>query len=180
MSDNEFRIDGFAFQNIEDYKEAKHEAETIEYIKANNELEDYNKTVKLYYKLVEQNTLRTAIGLAFLLELQDRIVKEGIISKENIAAIRGDKAITGQKTFFKKEQNKSGSITDVITDYKIKLRNSRIISLFLAVIIIIMILIAIFSDRSVYTNYQEKILNKYSAWEQDLNAREMALQENEN
>jgi hypothetical protein len=68
---------------------------------------------------------------------------------------------------------------EMIDNYRIKLRNSRIITAFLGIIIIIMILISIFSDRSVFSNYEDQILNKYSSWEEDLNTRQKALDDRE-
>ncbi|MDD3174708.1 MAG: hypothetical protein PHF63_13815 [Herbinix sp.] len=180
MKDKEYIVAGYRFSDDHDYKEAKREAETIEYIKANTDLNDLNKAVKLYHKLVERKTLKTVVGFAFLKELQERIIKDGIINKDNIPCIqveRNNKLAKEYSSSIKQEQEKKH--LDMIEDYKTRLRNSRIISIFLVIIIIIMILISVFSDRSVFTNYENKILNKYSAWEEDLNAREKALQEKE-
>ncbi len=177
MNDKEYRIDGFVFTDIDDYYAAKQEAEIIEYIRANTDLEAYTEAVKTYHRLVEQNTLRTAVGLAFLKELQEKILREGIISKANLEGIRIEKNKAKHNSLISSRKNGAEDNQEQLAHYRIKLRNSRIISLFLLAIILCMLIIAIFSDRSVYTNYEKKILNKYSAWEEELKAREKVLEE---
>jgi hypothetical protein len=180
MSDKEYKVAGYSFSDAYEYKEAKKEAETIEYIRANTDLKDINKTVKLYHKLVERKTLRTVVGFAFLKELQQRIVEEGIINKENLPCIRIDKDKKQVKIYagaLDHEQEKKH--LEILNNYKIRIRNLRIVIGFLAGIILAMLLISIFSDRSNFINYENKIVNKYSAWEENLDAREKALKEKE-
>ena len=70
MNENEYRIAGYRFTDARDYKEAKRETETVEYIRANTDLTDRNKTLKLYHKLVERKTLKTIIGYSFSLRIK--------------------------------------------------------------------------------------------------------------
>ncbi len=180
MNVNEYKVAGFIFSEPLEYKEAKREAESIEYIKANTDLNDLNKAVKLYHKLIERNTLRTVVGYAFLKELQERIIKEGIIGRENIPCIRVDQGNQFQRSkfVFSSDENKKHQL--VIKEYKIRIRNSRIISFFLVGIIVLMFLISIFSKNSSFINHENDILDKYSAWEEELNNREAELKEREN
>ncbi len=180
MNDKEHKVAGYYFANTHDYKEAKREAETVEYIKSNTDMNDMNKTLKLYHKLVERKTLKTIIGYEFLKELQERIVRGGIVTADNLPPIRIEweekqiRAYSGELDHEAEQRHLS-----TIADYKIKLRNSRIISGFLVVIIIAMIIISIFSDRDVFSNFENATINKYSAWEEELDAREKALDERE-
>jgi uncharacterized protein YpmB len=180
MKENEYKVAGYSFSDAHDYKEAKREEETIEYIRANTDLSDLNKAIKLYHKLVERRTLKTVVGFAFLKELQERILKEGILTKESMPCIQVEKdtkpirAYSGPLDHEAEQRH-----LEVIQDYKVKLRNSRIIIIFLAVIIVVMLLISILSDRSMFSNYENQILNKYSSWEEQLNAREKALEQRE-
>ncbi len=180
MNDKEYTVAGYSFSEAHEYKEAKKEAETIEYIKANTDLTDINKAVKLYHKLVERKTLRTIVGYAFLKELQGRIIQEGVIAKENLPCIRIERDKKQVKVYtgaLDHEQERKHQ--DIQKDYKIRIRNLHIIIGFLVGIIIVMILISVFSDRSVFSNYENKVVNKYSAWEESLDAREKALKEKE-
>jgi hypothetical protein len=181
MKENEYKVAGYSFSDAHDYKEAKREAETIEYIKANTDLNDLNKAIKLYHKLVERKTLKTVVGFAFLKELQERIVREGIVSKESMPCIQVERDEKTLKNFTNSlDKEREQKHLEMIENYKIRLRNSRIISAFLAGIIIIMIVISIWSDRNIFSNFENEILNKYSAWEEDLKAREQLLKENGN
>jgi hypothetical protein len=180
MKDNEYIVAGYSFSDPHDYKEAKREAETIDYIKANTDLNDLNKTIKLYHKLVERKTLKTVVGFTFLKELQERMVKESIVSKDNIPCIQIDKDEKQLRTYANiLEHDQEHKHMDMIDDYRIKLRNSRIISAFLVGIIVVMIAISIWSDRNIFSNYENKIINKYATWEEELNARQKLIEEKE-
>lgn len=181
MKENEYIVAGYSFSNAHDYKEAKREEETIEYIKANTDLKDSNRVLKLYHKLVERNTLKTVVGHAFLYELRDRIIKEGIVTSDNLPCIHIEKDEKQVRTYSNVlEHEQEQKHMEVIEDYKIRLRNSRIISFFLVIIIIVMIGIAIWSDRTKFYIYENKIIDKYSAWEEELDAREKLIEEKEN
>lgn len=180
MGENEQKIAGYFFAEPHAYKEAKREEETVEYIRANTDLSDMNKTLKLYHKLVERKTLKTVIGYEFLKELQEKIIRGGIVTADSLPPIRVERDEKPIKVY-------SGEIDheaeqrhmEIIEDYKTKLRNSRIVAGFLIVIVITMILISIFSDRNIFVNYENQVVDKYSAWEEQLDAREKALDERE-
>ncbi|MDF2485342.1 MAG: hypothetical protein K0R46_1510 [Herbinix sp.] len=180
MKENEYKVAGYVFADAHHYKEAKREEETVEYIKANTDLNDLNKVLKLYHKLVERKTLKTVIGYTFLSELRNRILGAGIVTKENLPNIlieKSDKEPRVYDNVLEKEQEQRH--LTMIEDYKVKLRNSRIISIFLAIIIIIMIIIAVFSDRSMYSIYKNQVIDEYVGWQTELEAREKALEERE-
>lgn len=179
MKDNSYRVGGYVFADEYDYKEAKKEEESVEYIKANANLTDLNKTIKLYNKLVERETFRTVIGLNFLKELRERILAEKILDENSLPCIRVEKsgrsrpystAISREAENRYKEQNEN---------LKSKLRSLRIINAFLTLIIAAMILIAVFVRDNSYTDIENEILNKYSAWADELDAREKALRQRE-
>lgn len=176
MKENEYKVAGYSFSDVHDYKEAKREAETIDYIRANTDLKDLNKMIKLYYKLVERKTLKTVIGFSFLKELQERILKEGIVNKESMPCIPIEKDTKHLSVFSNSlEHDQVQKHQAIVENYRIGLRNSRIISAFLVGIIILMIIISVLSDRNIFSNYKNKILDEYSAWEEELNTREQLL-----
>jgi len=177
LKENEYKVSGYSFTNLQIYKEAKREAETIDYIKANTDLKDLNKVLKLYHKLVERKTLKTIIGYEFLKELQEKILKEGIISKDNLPCIQieveGKQYQIYSNTLEHDREQKNNTLTE---EYRIRHRNSRIINAFLVIIIVVMFIMSFIRDRSISPNYENDIINKYSAWEEDLNAREKAIE----
>lgn len=179
MNDNDYRVAGYIFSDEYDYKEAKKEEESVEYIKANTNLGDLSKVIKLYNKLIERKTFKTIIGIMFLKELQDRILKEEIADEENLPCIQVEKS--GQSKPY------SNAITheaeqrhkELINTFNVKLRNSRIINLFLVLIIIAMILITVFAKKDSYYDIENDILDKYSAWEEKLIERQNFLDQKE-
>lgn len=180
MDGNDQKIAGYYFADAHTYKEAKREEETVAYIRANTDLTDMNKTLKLYHKLVERKTLNTIIGYEFLKELQDRIIGGGIVTADSLPPIRIEHDEKQIKVYSGKiHQEAEQRHIEIVEDYKIKLRNSRIISGFLIAIVIAMILISIFSDRNIFVNYENQVIDKYSAWEEQLDAREKALDDRE-
>ncbi len=180
MKENEYKVAGFVFKDSHSYKEAKREEETVEYIKANTDLNDLNKALKLYHKLVERKTLNTVVGYSFLYDLRNKILQAGIVTQENLPNIQIEKSDKEPRVYDNLlEKEKEQRHIALIEDYKIKLRNSRIISIFLAAIIIIMIVIAVFSDRSMYSIYENQVIDKYESWQKDLENREKALEERE-
>ncbi|NLP35202.1 MAG: hypothetical protein GX359_08430 [Clostridiales bacterium] len=135
MKDIGYNFRGYRFLDIEEYREAKREAESIEYIRAKTNLKDLGKVTKLYHKLIDKQTFRTIIGHEFLKELQNTILEGGINTLENIPSI--SIGTRSSALHPKKNHNDKG----VAEEYRIRHRNSRIINIFLTLIIIAMIII---------------------------------------
>lgn len=176
VEEKEYKVSGYSFANLQQYKEAKREAESVDYIKANTDLNDMSKTLKLYHKLVEKNTLKTIVGYGFLKELQDRIIKDGIVSSDNLPCI--SIAMENMTQHIKSnivEQKMGTKNHSMAEEYKIRHKNSRIINMFLVMIIIIMFIVSYISDRNLLKKYENDIINQYSSWEEELNAREKVL-----
>lgn len=181
MGNNDNKLSGYTFEDSQDYREAKRELESVEYIRANTDLNDINKVLKLYTKLVERKTFKSVVGIEFLVELRNKILDAGIVTENNLPGIRIEKTNKQIRVYdndLEREQEKS--YLAKLEDYRIRLKNSRIISAFLIGIIVIMLLISIFMDRSMYSIYENKIIDQYEAWQQELEAREAALEEREN
>lgn len=179
MQENEYKIGGYIFSDEYDYKEAKKEEESVEYIKANTNLADLNKTIKLYNKLVERTTFRTIIGISFLKELRDRILKEKIVDEKNLPAIRIEKSGQSRTYSNAMAQESDKRHKELLNNLQTKLRNSRIINFFLILIIIAMMVITMLTKGGSYSNIENSIIDKYAAWEEELNAREKNLEQRE-
>lgn len=179
MRDNEYRLAGYVFIDEYDYKEAKKEEESVEYIKANADLNDLNKTIKLYNKLSERQTFRTVIGMNFLKELREKILKEEIIDEDSLPCIRVEKSGQSKSysgTMMRETESKN---KEIIKSLRNKLRNVWIINAFLTLIIAAMILIALFAKNRSYSDIENEILDKYAAWAEELDARQKELDQKE-
>lgn len=173
-------VEGFVFETSEGYNDALKEAEAISYIKAKTDLNNSTALVKLYNKLIDKQTFITPIGINFLKELHDRIIDSGVISKDNLRPVPVKHVIK------KQSRSVEGFIKDSDSRMKIrlsyiekKLNSSRIINVFLVIIILIMFAITMFSDRSPFINAEVKFQNKYAEWEEDLIQREKVISEKE-
>jgi len=177
MSEKGLLIGGFLFSTNKEYSDAKQEQETIEYLKANSDLSKPKTVLKLYSKLTENRTFHTPIGYLFLKELQEIILNAGIVKLEELESIY----IPTQNLSENEELNNLSlhHYKQIAEKAHIQNRNSRIINIFLAFIIIVMIAIAIYSDKSVYTDFENKVIDKYASWEEELNNREQDLNNRE-
>ena len=70
--------------------------------------------------------------------------------------------------------------SNMVEKYKISSRNKNIIIAFLVFIIAGMLVISQLTPYSVFSDYENKIINQYEEWEKELEAREAAVTEREN
>lgn len=180
MNEKSYRVGGYVFEDEYDYKEAKKEADSVEYIRVKADLSDLNKTIKLYNKLVERQTFRTVIGFDFLKELRSRILAQHIVDESSLPCIRVEKSGRSRPysaAISRESENKYREQAKIL---KSKLRSSRIINAFLILIIAAMIVITLFARKNnSYTNIENEIVNKYAAWAEELEAREKAIRQKE-
>lgn len=164
-------VNGFLFSTNKDYKEANEEQEAIDYLRENSDLSNARTALKLYNKFTENRTFHTPVGYSFLKELQDTILKEGVVKPENLEAIY----IPGSGGNNEVDILRAEQYREIAEREHTRNRNSRIINIFLVCIIFIMIIISLYSDKTVFSKFEEGILNKYASWEEELNQREQAL-----
>ncbi len=163
-------IGGYLFGTNKDYNEAREEYESIHFLRSKADLTDARSALKLYIKLVENRTFHTIIGYTFLKELQGTILNSGIVKEEDIDGIYIPAQDAYDADILSLEKYKL-----LIEKQKYRIRKTRIINIFLLITILGMLIIAIFTDKSVYADFENKIVNRYSTWEEDLNNREQEL-----
>jgi len=179
MNDKSYRVGGYVFNDEYDYREAKKEADSVEYIKANADLSDLNKVIKLYNKLVERQTFRTVVGMDFLKELRNRILAQKKVDENSLPCIRVEKSGRSRPYSAAISREAENRYKEQANILKSKLRSSRIINAFLILIIIAMLLISLFAKDNSYTDIENEILNKYAAWAEELETREKTIRQKE-
>ena len=132
----------------------------------------------MYCGLVDKKTFITPVGTDFLVQLRSELLRLGK-SAEDVPGVpvtlprkKGKRA----ESFSQEMESKSRMMADYYQD---KLRNSRIITAFLVVVIGIMFLITLFGPNSPFVDAEVKLQDKYAAWEQDIRERENAVRERE-
>lgn len=162
---------GYLFSTNKDYSDANEEQESINLLRSKADLSNPRTALKLYNKLIENRTFHTIVGFTFLKELQVTILNSGIVKAEDLDGIYVPPQI---------DNNEVDTLTlekyKLLADtQKVRIRNSRIINLFLVITILFMIIIAIYTDKTMYTDFENKVIDRYSTWEDELNNREQDL-----
>ena len=163
----EYMIDGYEFKSKGQYQRALKEKELVEKIKKGLGAEDIVGNLATYNKIIGKNYFATPIGISFLYELRSRLVEE--TGDDNIRPVPVVMLKASGDARLKKELDKSR-----VTRQKLIV---AVVSLAIAIIGIIIIIST--NDNIGYINTEEKILNKYSAWQEQLDERERQLDERE-
>ena len=81
------QVSGFQFDDSMEYALAKKEADIINYIIERMDISDPQVAVKVYYKLLERQDVKTVGGFPFLTQLRDFCVQNGVVDEESIKVI---------------------------------------------------------------------------------------------
>lgn len=175
--ENAMVVGSYSFDNEKEYTRAKQEKELITKLAKKLDLNDPEQVCEAYNSILEEKVFQTAIGMDYLIKLRTLIIKRQYLPASSVPAIpasmfRPDKA----DTFLLGEaQNKIDSINQARKKDKERFRSSLILNAILIIVIGVMMYIASTSDNINITNYETKILNKYSSWQQQLSEKEAYL-----
>lgn len=182
-----YQVDGYLFTSRERAKDAKREAEAVAYIREQTNLRDPDIVLKLYNRLLDEEVFDTPVGIAFLRDLQEHLRLIPYIKSEDIRPIPGDSLVV-EKTVVQEKAKATAQRKKQEAVYAAEnsgaYRRKYHVALFFAIVFAAGILgiyaLTAFTGNSVtIANYEEEIINKYSAWEQDLNQREQELNQRE-
>lgn len=173
MNDKNLVVQGFVFNTKKEYELAKEEEEAIAYLRENTDLSKPKSLLKLYQKLNNNKTFQTPIGYFFLKELKDKILSMEVIPTEELEDIAV--SIAWKKDPNEFEQNSLEGLKQRVKDKTLKIRNLYIIIVFLCMILVTMVIISIYKDKTLFTDYQNELLDKYSTWEETLKIKEDEL-----
>lgn len=191
-----YEAGGFVFRTKKEAELAQREIEGTKYLRQKLDMENPNAVFSIYQNLIEQDLFETPVGYCFLKELRDYLLMIPAISNEEVLAIpirypqteeeekkqkkeqkkeeqRKERQREKEKAKNKKEQKKEGK------NYKGRCQFFMVTSLILLISVVSMMLLAATSDNVNILNYENKLINKYSSWEQELEEREQAVKEQE-
>ncbi|MSS63789.1 hypothetical protein [Velocimicrobium porci] len=182
MGKNKFIIDGYVFETSKDYESARKEKEAIEYVKSKSDMRNPQLVYKIYNQLIDKGTFKTVIGYEFLRELQKFSIENGIVAKDRIRNI----TVKKQDIIKKVAPENPSEVAKRAEEYKEKYElekagkiGYRITIGVLAAVIAVMLFITYRTPYSIFTNYENKIINKYEHWEKELSEREKKIEEQE-
>lgn len=180
----------------------KKELEGIKYLKENNDMNNPEVTLKIYNRIIEQNIFKTDVGIDYLRTIHAMLVDSNIdkklikpipivsfeeeadaeIVKSKERTVKSRPVIQEDKVRFDDRELK-GKLKEVEKKkekYRNLLINSVILNVILVLAIIGMFIIADSKNNPTILNYEEKLQNKYSSWEESLEKREQELNNREN
>lgn len=191
-----YEAGGFVFRTKKEAELAQREIEGTKYLRQKLDMENPNAVFSIYQNLIEQDLFEIPVGYCFLKELRDYLLMIPAISNEEVLAIpirypqteeeekkqkkeqkkeeqRKERQREKEKAKNKKEQKKEGQ------NYKGRCQFFMVTSLILLISVVSMMLLAATSDNVNILNYENKLIDKYSSWEQELEEREQAVKEQE-
>lgn len=191
-----YEAGGFVFRTKKEAELAQREIEGTKYLRQKLDMENPNAVFSIYQNLIEQDLFETPVGYCFLKELRDYLLMIPAISNEEVLAIpirypqteeeekkqkkeqkkeeqRKERQKEKEKAKDRKEQKKEGK------NYKGRCQFFMVTSLILLISVVSMMLLAATSDNVNILNYENKLIDKYSSWEQELEEREQAVKEQE-
>lgn len=178
MAEKKWIISGYEFSTKEDYEKAKKEAESVLYIKAHTDMTNAQQVLKVYNKASDMKMFQTVIGYEFMHQLYAILVKKKVMEPEYL------KTIPVQKQAKERELPEDVEAANRLSeqyrvlyeDSKEKRKRKNIVIAFLLLLIGLMVAMVYFN----YNTYdEEKVLDKYSIWESELEEREEAMREKE-
>ena len=191
MSDKKtVKINGFVFTDEAEAEQAKKEAQGIHYVEERADMHHPETVLEIYNKMVKQELFETAIGYTYLKELQEYLIQNPAINNADILPIyvthpmleeslkKKLRISAKHQSDEKKKQGKAARARQM-RRYRKKYEITLFISVILAISIIGMFIIASTSDSPTILNYENKLIDKYAEWEQELDEREAALNERE-
>jgi len=166
-----YNVNGFLFETEKEAEIAKRELEGIKYIQTKTDMENPEMVFQVYNNLIEQKLFETPIGYCFLNEIREYLLMIPAIENEDIKEI--PVIHIKEKNLEKPEKEKPKKVKNI--NYKLRCMIFMTTTLILAISVITMMFLTSTSDNVNILNYENKIIDKYSTWEQELEARESAL-----
>ena len=165
-----YTYQGFTFQTEEELAEAKKEAEVVAYIRSQADLGNIKTVVKLYNRLIEKGTLITVLGVAFLQELRSRAMNSGAVAESSLKPLPNP---VGKEPV--RLDSKTTKERKLLEFYKEKSKRLTFAVAVLCIVIVILFAIRLFGTASPFTDYEQKVLDEYAAWKEELTEQEERL-----
>lgn len=181
-----YELEGFVFESRETYDAAKREYDMVLTLNEKVDFNDTKSALKVYNKFVTEKTFTTVIGYSFLLELRKYLLESGTVTPESLAEIPV-REYKKQTTDTIPQRPKGESKYHRMYEEQKKLNAKMKIVVIAAIVLLIgFTAITVGTDYSVFTyftnykaNMEEELIDKYENWEEELKAREDALEQSQ-
>lgn len=173
MDNTDNIVDGFSFRNQKDFENAQKEYEAIQRLKERIDINDMNGMLEKYIRMIEKRYFSTPVGLSFLKDMRDYLVSNiddkevppVYVPEKNISIKTTPSVFTGKMERLEKENSRL-----------IRLKQKLVIAVITMAFVIIAMVFMVATNKNLgYFNAEEKVLDKYSAWEERLSTWEEEL-----
>lgn len=172
----EYIVDGFLFFSEEDAAAARGELKKAKYLHRHLNSQTVETVREMYRKALEDRIFQTPVGLAFVNELRERLIEEGIeeFDIEPIPVYYDVVQNKMREDSAKKEEKEEPPRREMG-----KLGISIALNVILGLLVAGMFYVAMTGNNPNILNYEKVLVNKYAAWEQELREREQTVREKE-
>lgn len=178
---NAVLVGGFIFTDEAEAKQAEKEAEGVKYIKGKTDMDNPQMVLHIYNKMIQQKLFETAVGYSYLKDLQEYLRAVPFIRNQDILPIPVQHPLLEQsiKSARRTEPPKKTKLVVKHADYRRRYRVTGALSVILSICIVVMFAITATTNNTTILNYENELINKYEAWEQELSEREAAVEARE-
>ena len=175
MDKSSLTVEGFVFPSYKEAQIALGEKKNIEIIRQRTPLSDPKAVYSLYSKLIEKEMFKTMVGYGFLFELRHQLLSEFGYDEASLPTV----TLPRRMDYDRVQELNKGVMESKLQALMITKKRMSIVIFALFFVIIAMFVIAVVNPNVGYINTENKVLNKYSAWQEELEQREQAVQERE-
>lgn len=168
-------VDGFVFPTYKEAQIALKEQNNVSVIRERTTALDGAAVRELYIKLIEREMFNTVVGYSFLYELRHRLMTEFSYTEEELPNIELPK----QMEYDRVREINQGVLENKIQQILLQKKRMAITIVALIFMVVAMFVIVAVNPNVGYINTENKVLNKYSAWQEELERREQAVKEKE-
>ena len=175
MEQKDLIVCGFKFSSFKEAQVAIKEKKTIETIRERLDMNNPESVYQIHEKLIQRELFKTIVGYSFLLELRHLLVTEYMYNEDDLSVA----VIPKQLEYDEVNELNKGVLEQKVQDLLIVKKRMAITIFALAFMVVAMFVIAAINPNVGYINAENKVLNKYSAWQEDLEQREQIVKEKE-
>ncbi|MDE7367006.1 MAG: hypothetical protein K2N24_06600 [Lachnospiraceae bacterium] len=168
-------VGGFLFGSNKDAQNALREQRNVEALKEKIDFNNVNEITALYKRLVERKVFKTLVGLQFLSEYREYLVEDLHMDEADVPYIY----VLPSGGFPRNKQEQLEFLQNENQKIEAEKRKYVISTFVLIGVIIAMFIITVLNPNVGYINTENKILNRYAGWEEDLTRREAEIRERE-
>jgi hypothetical protein len=172
---NTYIVDGYEFESETEAREAQREESYIMTMKSKLNFRNSSDMLKVYQRLVDKQVFHTPVGIQFLSEFREYLIGDGEQPEDAVPAVK-----VKRRQGMTRSQREQFEFLQADNQNYARQKKYYLITIFvLAAVIILMFVITALNPNVGYINTENKILNKYAQWEEELTEREKLLDERE-